>query len=304
MKKLLSFLLALVMLFTVVTALSACNDESSSRKSRDNSRRTTTTTKHESGNNIVIKNEINSLDDLDGRIVAVQVATTSHDIVNGLVENGLDIDIMPYEKITQCFDDLQVGRADAVLADSVVAAYYLMGNNADRFEITWTSEDGEPMGICFSKNSAELAELVEAAIDTLYYNGTMSELAVRHFGNDFTAGLRTVRKAPVIDRARAQALTGGVLKVGLEVGYPPMEYLASDGKTYIGFDIDVAYAIGELLGVEVEFVNTAWDGIFAGLDKGEYDCIISAVSITPERQDKYILTEPYVSNKQQIIVAK
>ncbi len=250
------------------------------------------------------KKAITNLNDLDGCIVAVQTATTSHDILNELVAEGKKIEIMPYEKVTQCFDDLTVGRADAVLVDSVVAAYYLTGDQKDKFEVAWTSEDGEPMGICLNKDSAELAAIIEAAIDTLYYDGTISELATKHFGNDFTAGLRDVKEAPAIDKVRARELTGGILKVGMEIGYPPMEYLASDGKTKLGFDVDIANEIGELLGIEVEFINTAWDGIFAGLEKGEYDCIISAVSITEERQAKYILTEPYVSNKQQIIVAK
>lgn len=250
------------------------------------------------------KKAITNLNDLDGCIVAVQTATTSHDILNELVAEGKKIEIMPYEKVTQCFDELQLSRVDAVLVDSVVAAYYLTGEQKDLFEVAWTSEDGEPMGICLNKDSAELAAIIEAAIDTLYYDGTISELATKHFGNDFTAGLRTVTEAPSIDKVRARELTGGILKIGMEIGYPPMEYLDTDGKTALGFDVDIAKAIGELLGVEVEFINTAWDGIFAGLEKGEYDCIISAVSITDERQAKYILTEPYVSNKQQIIVAK
>lgn len=249
------------------------------------------------------KKNIKSLEDLDGCKVAVQVATTSDDIVTELVEGGKTITVNRYEKVTQCFDDLSLGRVDAVLVDSVVAAYY-MGSDADKYEIAWESTEGEPMGICLNKNSAELAEVIEAAIDTLYYNGKMAEIAKKHFGNDFTAGLRTVTEAPVIDTAKIKTITNGVLTVGAEVGYPPMEYLADDGVTYIGFDIDVANAVAELLGLEVKIVNTAWDGIFAALEKGEFDCIMSAVSITEERQQKYILTDPYVANKQQIVVAK
>ncbi len=249
------------------------------------------------------KKNIKALEDLDGCKVAVQIATTSDDLVTELIEGGKTITVNRYEKVTQCFDDLSLGRVEAVLVDSVVAAYY-MGSDADKFEIAWESTEGEPMGICLNKNSTELAEVIEAAIDTLYYNGKMAEIAKKHFGNDFTAGLRTVTEAPVIDTAKIKTITNGVLTVGAEVGYPPMEYLADDGVTYIGFDIDVATAVAELLGLEVKFVNTAWDGIFAALEKGEFDCIMSAVSITEERQQKYILTEPYVSNRQQIVVAK
>jgi len=95
----------------------------------------------------------------------------------------------------------------------------------------------------------------------------------------------------------------GTLTVGMEVGYPPMEYLADDGITYIGFDVELAGKMADLLGLELKIVNTAWDGIFASLDKGEFDIIMSSVSITPERQEKYILTEPYISNKIVLAVA-
>lgn len=96
----------------------------------------------------------------------------------------------------------------------------------------------------------------------------------------------------------------GILKVGMEIGYPPMEYMDKDGITPIGFDVDVSKAIGEELGLEVEFENTAWDGIFASLDSDRFDCVISAVSINEDRQAKYNLTKPYVANRVVLVVPK
>lgn len=99
-------------------------------------------------------------------------------------------------------------------------------------------------------------------------------------------------------------LKDGVLQVGMEVGYPPMEYLDEDGVTPIGFDVDVANEIGKRLGLKVELVDTAWDGIFSSLDSDRYDCIISAVSITDERQQNYNLTKPYIANKLVLVTSK
>lgn len=65
-----------------------------------------------------------------------------------------------------------------------------------------------------------------------------------------------------------------VLKVGTEIGYPPMEYFDEDGATPIGFDMELA----DDMGLELELVDTAWDGIFAGVDTDKYDVIISSVS--------------------------
>lgn len=94
------------------------------------------------------------------------------------------------------------------------------------------------------------------------------------------------------------------LSVGMDIGYPPFEYYDSDGTTPVGVDVELSKALAEKMGVEVKLVNTAWDGIFAGLNKGDYDCIISAVTITPERLLDYSFTDPYIQNFQCIVSLK
>ncbi len=93
-----------------------------------------------------------------------------------------------------------------------------------------------------------------------------------------------------------------VLKVGMEIGYPPFEYYDDDGSTPIGVDVELSKAIAKELGMEVELVNTEWDGIFAGLQKGDYDCVISAVTVTPERLIDFEFSIPYIENWQSIVV--
>jgi len=92
------------------------------------------------------------------------------------------------------------------------------------------------------------------------------------------------------------------LTIGVDDSYPPMEYVNDDGKL-VGFDVDFADALGKELGTEVEFVSTAWDGIFVGLQAEKYDVIISSVSITEERLKSYDVSAPYLSNGQVIVVA-
>ncbi|MDR0530614.1 MAG: transporter substrate-binding domain-containing protein [Oscillospiraceae bacterium] len=141
---------------------------------------------------------INDPSKFEGKRVAVQTATTSADILEEMVANGAKIEIFPYEKVTSCFDDLLLDRADAVFVDSVVAAYYLQGDNAKKFVRTYLSDEPEPMAICIAKGNDKLAAAVEAAVDTLNYNGTMELIAVKNFGEDFTSGLREVTEEPVI----------------------------------------------------------------------------------------------------------
>lgn len=95
----------------------------------------------------------------------------------------------------------------------------------------------------------------------------------------------------------------GVLMVGMEIGYPPMEYLDTDGSTPIGFDVEFAGAIADYLGLELELVDTAWDGILASLDTNRYDCVISSLSITEERSANYNMTEAYIANRLCIVTS-
>ena len=96
----------------------------------------------------------------------------------------------------------------------------------------------------------------------------------------------------------------GILLIGMEIGYPPMEYYDEDGKTPIGFDIQMGKAIAQKMGLEPRFVDTAWDGIFAGVNTGKYDCIMSSVTINPARQAAHNFSKPYVSNTLAMVVLK
>jgi polar amino acid transport system substrate-binding protein len=96
----------------------------------------------------------------------------------------------------------------------------------------------------------------------------------------------------------------GVLSVGMEIGYPPMEYYDTDGKTPIGFDVSMGKAIAEKMGLKVEFVDTAWDGIFAGVNTGKYDCIMSSVTINDARVAAHNFSKPYVANALAMVLMK
>lgn len=92
-----------------------------------------------------------------------------------------------------------------------------------------------------------------------------------------------------------------VLRVGIDNTYPPMEYKDDSGSN-VGFDIELANAIGDKLGKKIEFVPTAWSAIFTALNTDKFDCIISSLSITDERKKTIAFTRPYISNSQVIVV--
>lgn len=96
---------------------------------------------------------------------------------------------------------------------------------------------------------------------------------------------------------------GKSITVASDATWPPMEFVDAN-KKIVGFDIDFMSAVAKEAGLQVTFKNTAWDGIFAGVEAGQYDAIISSVTITDERKAKYDFTIPYVNIGQILVVPK
>lgn len=96
-------------------------------------------------------------------------------------------------------------------------------------------------------------------------------------------------------------VTEGTLTVATEGTYRPFSYHDESGAL-VGFDVEIAEAVAEKLGLEIEFAETQWDAIFAGLDAGRFDVIGNQVSINPEREEKYLFSEPYTVSPGVIVV--
>lgn len=103
--------------------------------------------------------------------------------------------------------------------------------------------------------------------------------------------------------AAPPTLQGGVLQVAMEGTYPPFTFRDEAGEL-TGFDVDIARALAEELGLRPEFVLTEWSGILGGLQADKYDVILNQVGITPERQESIGFSEPYAYSQAQIIVAE
>ena len=99
----------------------------------------------------------------------------------------------------------------------------------------------------------------------------------------------------------AQIKSAGVFKVGTEGTYAPFTYHDESGKL-TGFDVDIATAIAQRLGVKPEFVEGKWDGLIAGLDVNRYDAVINEVSVTDARKAKYDFSTPYITTRAVLIV--
>ncbi len=84
-----------------------------------------------------------------------------------------------------------------------------------------------------------------------------------------------------------------VLRVATEGTYSPFSFHDPSSNELTGYDVEVAEAVGAELGMEVEFSETQFDAIFAGLESDRYDLIANQITINPEREERYLFSEPY-----------
>ncbi|GEK81442.1 amino acid ABC transporter substrate-binding protein [Agrococcus baldri] len=99
-----------------------------------------------------------------------------------------------------------------------------------------------------------------------------------------------------------QVQEAGTLVVGTEGTYSPFSFHEGGAGELTGYDVDVITAVAQELAVEVQFEETQWDAIFAGLDAGRFDVIANQVGITPDRLERYEFSEPYTYSPGVLIV--
>jgi polar amino acid transport system substrate-binding protein len=105
-------------------------------------------------------------------------------------------------------------------------------------------------------------------------------------GTETTAGGAA---APAVDQALADKVpaeikSDGKILVGTDSSYPPNEFLASDGKTVQGFDVDLFNAVAAKLGLKTEYQSAVFDAIIPGIQSGKYELGVSSFTINDERK--------------------
>jgi polar amino acid transport system substrate-binding protein len=95
----------------------------------------------------------------------------------------------------------------------------------------------------------------------------------------------------------------GKIVIGTDATFPPMEFLTETGE-YTGYDIDLARRITEKFGVTPEFKQIVFDNFINDLNTHTVDIVISSVSITDERKQLVLFSEPYLYAGQVILTRK
>ena len=100
----------------------------------------------------------------------------------------------------------------------------------------------------------------------------------------------------------AQIKEKGEITIATEGTWAPWTY-HDENDELVGFDIEVAKAIADKIGVSANFVEGEWDGLLAGIESGRYDIMANGVEVTEERAAKYDFSDPYAYARVAVIVS-
>ncbi|MES0809148.1 transporter substrate-binding domain-containing protein [Roseibium sp. SCPC15] len=125
------------------------------------------------------------------------------------------------------------------------------------------------------------------------------------FKSALAAGVMVVATLGVSQSVQADELDtikeNGVMRIAMSGAYPPFNFVNEQNEV-VGFDPAIGAEIAKRLGVEVEVVTTAWDGIIGGLLANKYDAIVGSMSITDERKKVVDFVGPYYRMSRGIFV--
>lgn len=122
-------------------------------------------------------------------------------------------------------------------------------------------------------------------------------------GTTTTTGAPTPNPATPTVAPPNDLITAGVLTVGSDTTYPPQEYIDTTTNKAAGFDIDLITAVAQRMGLQAKIVTTKFDTIIDDLVAKRFDVVMSAVSVTPEREKKVDFV-PYFNAGELLLVQK
>jgi len=112
-----------------------------------------------------------------------------------------------------------------------------------------------------------------------------------------------VVSGPAVADELATLKKKGVMRIAMSGAYPPFNFVNEQNEV-VGFDPAIGAEIAKRMGLKVEIITTAWDGIIGGLLANKYDAIVGSMSITDERKKVVDFVGPYYRMRRGIFVAK
>lgn len=220
--------------------------------------------------------------------IGVQLGTTGHIHAN---DNLPDAVVIPYDTNSDAVMALLVGDVDALIMDSEPARSFV-ARNANRIKQLDELLTQEAYGIALPLNSPYTA-LFDEAINTLRDNGTLYALIDYWVNED--PGASRYESPPGTEHPN------GTLVMGTNADFPPFEFI--EYGQIVGLDPDIARAIGDLLGYQIEISDMDFAGIILAVQTGTVDFGMAGMTITEERRQHVDFTQGYFLSGQSVIVS-
>ena len=202
---------------------------------------------------------------------------------------------------------LNAKTIDVGVMDSVMAGYYMSQDTTysnSLMIVEGLTLATEQYGIAARKGSG-LAKAINMALVELAKDGTVDAIAEKYGLKNEICIDKTLTFEDYTEAEMAD-LNYLTQQNKIIVGYTlfaPIAYKDNDGNL-IGFDIDLAKAVGEYFGIPVEFKEINWATKEAELESKAIDCIWNGMTITEERKAAMEITIPYMNNKQVAVIRK
>ena len=239
---------------------------------------------------------IQSLEDLAGMTVGVQLGTTGDIYMSDEVGNadGLNIAaVEQYNKAADAIQSLLSSKIDAVCIDDQVAKKFVEAN-ADTLTMLDTAYATEDYAICVSKDRADLTEALNGAIAELKADGTLDSILDKYIDK--------VEGAEGYTSPEGTEYLNGTLVMATNAAFEPYEYIESGAV--IGIDAEFAKAICDKLGYDLEIEDIEFDSIIPSVQSGKADFGMAGMTVTEERLANIDFTDSYCTAVQTIVVRK
>lgn len=237
------------------------------------------------------ENTVHSVDDLPGKTIGVQLGTTGDIYATDYEEEGSTIE--RYNKGVDAVQALKVGKIDCVIIDEEPAKAFISKN--DDIQILDDIFADEEYAACFKIGNDELTKKFNDALKTLKENGTIDSIVSNYIG-DNTKGKTPYETPAGTDHSK------GKLVMATNPQFEPYEYY-KDNKI-VGIDADIAQAICDILGYELQIDDMEFDSIITAVDAGKADFGMAGMTVTEDRKKNVNFSDTYATARQVIITRK
>ena len=228
--------------------------------------------------------------DFTGKTVGVQLGTTGDIYVSDLETEGV-CTVERYNKGTDAVQALLTGKIDCVVIDEQPAKAFVEKN--DGLSIYAQEFALEEYAICVSKDNSDLTEAINGALEELKADGTVDQIIANYIGDD-TKGTCPYESPADVDRSN------GTLVMATNAAFEPYEYY--DGTEITGIDAELAQAICDKLGYELQIEDMEFDSIITAVQTGKADFGMAGMTVTEDRLKNIDFTDTYTTAKQVIII--